>query len=147
MKTIFFVALFLLSNVAQANKCLNLFIENPLDFLSYEQEFSILAIPSSEILKEIEPNTRGLLLDQRVKTGDQVYIEFTESLSNEHPTTSKGAAGYILGTKLLVNEKGHTNLHYFIYTKPNGYLISFTQSLIDFEHSRVIKRKYGQSLH
>src|SRR3989344_5455448 len=147
MKTILFMTILLLSTYGKANQCLQLFAEDSFDFLSRDQEFSVVNSPSNEILKEIEPNTHGLLLDKKVKTGDQVYIEFTESLSHEHPTTSKGAAGYFLGTKILINDRGHMNLHYFIYTKPNGHLISFTQSMIDFEGSRLIKRKYGQSLH
>jgi hypothetical protein len=146
VKTLFFV-LFLLTHPAGANQCLNLFQDEPY-YEHYDHDYTIVIDPKNEDLERISPYIFDLsLLDEKIDPGDKVYIEFVFPLDMRHPTTTKGTVGYLIGTSLLYNEAGHLNLHYYIFTKTRGHLISFTKAMIDFEDSRLIKKHYGKTLH
>jgi hypothetical protein len=131
----------------QAIQCGELFQTSGAFYDYRDQEFTVINDPTSEHLKDIMPETQGLLLDEKIDTGDLVYIQFIKPLDPQQPNATNGAKGYIIGSQMVTNEKGHTNLHYFLLTVTTSHLISFTNSMINFEHSQLVKKEYGRTLH
>jgi hypothetical protein len=143
----YLLPLLLFSSRLLANQCLDLFHPGYQYYENYDREYNIVISPTSEDLRLIEPNSYGLLLDEKIKPGDKVFVSFVAPLDPKKPSSTKETMGYLLGTRFLTNDKGHLNLHYYILTESRGHLISFTQSMINFEGSHLVKRKYGQTLH
>lgn len=141
MKALILTILTLLSAESFASQCESLFKED----LQVALETKVFFRATTKSVEDIKPDTRELLIDEKVEVGDLVYIEFQEPIIRHKSTTTSSVEGHMLGTKMMIDPTtNEAQLFYFVLDTSNkkfDVVIGFKEENIDYEESRVLKRE------